>query len=329
MTRTREFVKAGLLSLCIGTAQAQLDLLTPREAVQIVALMPEVADARKQGSCPRFSTAYGDTLDVLGVQVRCGCGPYAGQWIDTYDINLRTGVVSGAAGPQGKKPLESPEGEALARRLLKEAAARLLSPGEARCLALEAAKSLPGWGGPGHQVSVQPLGALGVRFRALLHMEDHPPVSTDWFLTVDPSTASVHDDKTGMDIVSPGLAALASRMLILRLPSLLSDFDALEIAREVPKVKAHAAEPCSVVYVGGPLSWDKIFVTVQTHCEGSAEVRNLSVEIDASTGAVIEPDTGKQIESSGAARVVRERLEALRRERTVTRESLEATCGVQ
>ena len=324
MKWTTKFKGASLLGLFMGTAGAQLSLLTPREAVQVVGLIPEVAGARKQGFCPTFSASYGDTVDKLGVQVRYGCGPQSGQWINNYEIDLGTGAVFG----QGGKQMNNPDVDALAKTLLEQARARVLSSGEARCLALEAAKSLPGWGGPGREVSVEPFGAFGLRFHARLRAQD-PPMVAERFLTIDRSTARVHDDETGVEVVTASLATLASKMLILHLPSILSEADALEIARQIPEVRAQALKPCSVFSVGGPLSWENILVGVQSHCEGAPDESHLVVAIDPRTGAVTNPGNQKHLGSPAAARIAQERLEGLDHEKVIIREDLAAACRAQ
>jgi hypothetical protein len=313
-----------MLVLLAASAGAQLDILTPRDAVQIVARVPDVADARQRGLCPRFDAVYGYATDV-GVQVRSGCGPTAGQLIDNYVVDLRSGVVTEL---NSKVPVRNPEGDALAGAMLKTAAASILSPEEARCLALEAARSLPGWGGSGRSVSVDQSGPFALRFHARLRAQD-PLLTEERDLAVDRATAHVRDDYTGMEVVSPGLAALASKMLALRLPPLLSDQDALYIARQTPEIQAQALKPCSVFSVGEPPSWEGIYVGVQSHCEGSQDESHTVVVIDPKTGAVTGPDGRSQLVSGAAQRAARERLEELERDRRSTRESLDSACQLK
>lgn len=325
MRWTRMLVGASLLALCVGTAGAQLNLLTPREVVRVVGMIPEVAESRKQGFCPTFSLTYGYVLTRASVQVRHGCGPYAGQLINNYEVDLQTGAIVQL---ETKQSIKAPEAAALAKVLLKQAEARVLSPDEARCLALEAAKSLPGWGGAGHDVSVEPFGAFSVWFHARLRTQD-PPMVTSRSLTVDRSTAIVHDDQTGMNIMSPGLASLASKMLALHLPSLLSEADAVKIAEQIPEVRAQAQKPCSVFSVGGPLSWEEILVGVQSHCEGAPEASTVLVAVNPETGNVTDPKNQKHFGSPAAARTARERLDALDREKMAIRNDLSVACHPQ
>jgi hypothetical protein len=289
-------------------------------------MIPAVAEARKQGFCPRFSAGYGDTVDKLGVQVRYGCGPYAGQWISSYGIDLRTGAVFEL---ESKDPIKSPEGDALAASLLKHAGGRVLSSNECRCLALEAAKSLPGWGGPGHDVSVEETGAFGSRYVARLRAQD-PQMNTERFLSIDRSAARVHDDKTGVDVVSPSLASLEAMMLSLHLPLLLSDADAVQIVREIPEVRGEASKPCPVFSVGGPLSWEDILIGVRSHCEGAPDTgSSIVVGVNPETGAVTDQENQKHLESPAAMHVATERLEDRRNEKITIREKLNAACRPQ
>jgi len=314
-----------LLTLLGNMATAQVNLLTPREAVQIVGMIPEVAQARKQGFCPQFAAGYGDRVDKLGVQVRYGCGPYAGQWVNSYEIDLRTGSTFQL---ETKEPVKSPEGETLARTLVKQASMRVLSSGEVTCLARMAAKSLTGWDGPGREISVERSDPVGFRFIARLRVQD-PQMVTERLLTVDRRTAHVHDDKTGTEVISADLASLASKMLSLHYPSLLSENDALEVAKQIPEVKMQALKPCSVFSVGGPLSWQDIYVSVQSHCEGTPESSVVLVAVSPETGRVTDPNGYRDPWSSSAAETARERLNALDRARKSIRDSVDTACRFQ
>jgi hypothetical protein len=311
--------------LLVGTAAGQVDLLTPREAVQVVGEIGEVAQARKQGYCPQFSASYGDTLDKLGVQVRYGCGSFAGQLINNYRIDLRNGLVSEM---ETGAPIHNSDADTLSRTLLTKARARRLSVQEGRCLVLEAAKDLAGWSGPEHEVSVEPSGPFGLRYRARL-VAQNPSVVAERFFTIDRAAARVHDDETGMDVVSPNVAVLASMMLTLHQPSLLSGWDALEIAQQIPEVKSQAARPCSVFHIGGPLSWEAIYIAVQSHCEGQATQSSILVAVDPETGTVTDPNSMLKFVSSAADHLAQERLNALNREKEIAREKVNASCGVR
>ena len=154
-------------------------------------------------------------------------------------------------------------------------------------------------------------------------------MDTERFLSIDRSTARVHDDETGMDVVSPSLASLELKMLTLHLPSLLTEADAMEIAQQIPEVRAQALKPCSVFSVGGPLSWEDIYVTVQSHCEGANDTSSILVAVNPKTGSVTDPNNQKHLESSAAARIARERLDELQREKGTIREELNAACRPQ
>src|SRR5262249_13044996 len=162
--------------------------------VQIVGVIPKVAEARKQGFCPRFEASYVDRVDKLDVQARYGCGPSAGTLISNYSLDLRAGIAF-----EQENAINNSTVEALADVLLEQARNGRLTIEESRCRAVEAAKSLPGWGGPGREVSIEQSGAFGIRFEARLRSLD-PPMVTQRFLMVDRTTARVHDNETGMEV---------------------------------------------------------------------------------------------------------------------------------
>ncbi len=122
----------------------QLDILTVREAQKIVASIPDVAAARQAGKCPQLSSAYSGA-DRLDFQVRLNCGSSAGQLLNNYSVNRRTGAVR--LWGDDPLPVADRAGEGLAANLIDQARARVLSNQEAACVALTAAKSLPDWEG--------------------------------------------------------------------------------------------------------------------------------------------------------------------------------------
>ncbi len=317
------WIRVSLIALVAASAPAQLNLLTPREAIQIARLIPEVAEAQRKGFCPRFGLSYGETLDRIGMQVRGGCGERAGQLIGRYEIDLRIGAVFEG---EVAEPVKTSAIAARAKRLLERAEARILTPEESRCLALEAAKSLPGWGGqPGHEVSVEPTGPFALRFDAHLRIQN-PPLRTDRVFTVDRATAHVHDDHAGAEVMAPNVVALAALMLAVHRPIQLSDDDALDIARLIPEIQAQAQKPCSVFYVGGPLSWENILVEVQSYCEGSADESHTGVAINPESGALFDY-SDKPLTAPAAALFAQKRLQEIRQERIKMREKIKAACS--
>ena len=79
--------------VCAGSARAQLDLLTLREAESLVELIPDVVSAQKKGECPDLSPMYEERAQQ-SFQVRRECGPEAGTLIFHYTVNRRDGNVT-------------------------------------------------------------------------------------------------------------------------------------------------------------------------------------------------------------------------------------------
>src|SRR5258708_34834662 len=126
-----------------GRLVAQLDLMTFREAESIVERVPDVVAARKEGRSTLLSGAYDGEADEVSFWVRGGCGPTRGQLIENYKVNRWTGTVT--LWGDNPLPVADEEGKLFAERLMLQVHSRILSADEAKCLALEAAKALPGW----------------------------------------------------------------------------------------------------------------------------------------------------------------------------------------
>lgn len=123
------------------------------------------------------------------------------------------------------------------------------------------------------------------------------------------------------------LGSLLSKLLAVREPLLLSEFDAIEIARQLPVVAAMGPKAC--FGAGGPLSLADILVDVQSRCPQRSDSKDdVLIAIDPSTGAARDRDE-KPIQSLAAERVAHELLAKLTQERATVRESLNAICLAQ
>jgi len=319
--------KAVLIALIVfsGRLQGQLDELTLREAESIVERVPAVAAAEKKGECPQLSGAYW-TGDEVQFQVRRACGPDAGTLINPYLVNRRTGAVS--MGEAGEPALDR-AGRAFATRLLALARARRLSADEARCIALEGARSLPGWGGNDAVVSVQPLPTPQVRpleadvaFTAL-NRPSSRPLQSARPLTVNLSTGQVRDDETGLSLVSAELGALVAKIVALRAPLVLSDKEAISIALSVPSVAEKIPEGCRL---SGGGAYNPNEVVAGPNCEGRSG--DWSVTVNLSTGEVRDAETRKIVDATKAGRLAREILDERKRQSSQLREEVDAFCRV-
>jgi hypothetical protein len=307
--------------LWAGCLQAQLDLLTVRESESIVERIPAVAASTRKGECPSLSVSYWGA-DQFAIQVRRQCGPTGGQLIQNYTVNRRTGAVT--LWGDDPLPVADRAGEAFARQLVLRAQERTLSTGEARCLALEAAKGLPGWDEAGGSISVEQNGKAE-HDRAQFYDRLRSSIRRAQIghnLSVDLATARVRDDETGLDVMSEGLGSLTAKMFALREPLLLTDEDAVSIALQVPAVVAQLRDGCTLS-AGGAFRSDQAQVGLAC---GGHYTAGTTVAVNLETGRTSDANTGKALESAESARLAQQLLERIKRRRAELRKEVDAHC---
>jgi hypothetical protein len=306
-----------------GCLLSQLDLLTYREAESIVERIPDVVSAQKEGHCPILLGAYDGAADEVSFRVRIGCGPTRGQLVGTYKVNRRTGRVT--LWGDDPVPVGDREGRRLAERLMIQAHGRILSADESKCLALEAAKGLPGWSSDDSFVSVESLGSADpgqVRFTAL-NRSSRRPVESARTLTLRLGTAHVRDDDTGEDVISERLGALTSKILALRAPLWLTDEDSLLIALQIPSLAAGVRGGCRL-YTAGPFRSEETEVGVG--CDGKQKEGAAALVVNLRTGKTTDARTGKPLESAESLALARRLLDEKAQIRSALRKEAEAAC---
>jgi len=214
----------------------------------------------------------------------------------------------------------------LARQFVAEARRRILAPEEARCLALEAARGLPGWSVTGASVTVKPFGKPNTFDRSTqftaTRVSAAEPVESGRMLTVDLSNAIVRDDETGLAATSAGVGNLASKLVGLRTPPMLTDEDAASVALLVPRVAANLREGCRLE-IGGAFYSDQALMGVS--CAGNG-IRDSNVLVNLRTGEVKDPSTGAPLESSAAARLAQNLLSQLPKRRADLEKEVASAC---
>lgn len=310
------------VSVSIDPAWAQLNLLTLSEAETLAERIPAVAAAERNGECPTLSPSY-DGRDSVWFQVRLQCGPNAGQLLGNYNVNRRTGATT--TWGDNPRPVDDAEGRRFASELIKTARQRILSPVEAQCLALEAAKALPGWGAPNSSVSVRPFGKedlfagtmqfSATQFSALRSVES---VRT---LTVFLNEARVRDDHTGADLFSAALGNITSTLVALRAPPSLSDEEVASVALAIPQVAINLRRGCKL-RVGGGFPSDRVEMVL--FCADSTD--RMSVAIDRKTGTATDLNTRKSLDSAESQRVARQLLSDVRTRAVSLRMEIDAMC---
>ncbi len=308
----------GLQATCL---EAQLDQLTLREAESIVEKVPRVAEAQNKGECPQSSAVYQGGYEVA-LQVRGSCGPESGMLIDTYTVNRRTGVVT--VGEDPPQRVASQAGEVYAAQLISHAKGRILKPSEAKCLALAAARSVPGWSGVDGQISVEPLyrpAAGEITFTAE-RLSSSRPAQGGRMLTVNLADARVRDDETGLYVVSGELGALTAKLLELRAPISLTDEDAISIALLIPSIETQLRNGCRVAAGGAFRSQQALVGLVCKALNKEA----LTVAVNVKSGEPTDPDTGVRLESADAARLASNLLDKLSSRRAELRREVDFLC---
>jgi hypothetical protein len=314
-----------LVALLPVSLRGQLDLLTLREAYSIAERIPAIVEASKRGECPQFSAIYRQT-DEIWIQARRYCGSEGGTLINNYSVNRRTGIA--IQGEDGDEVLDA-GGQAFAQHLVVLARSRRLTLNESHCLALEAAKGLPGWSSKDALVTVGPLLTGSVpppepekaSFTALNNSSVRP-LQIAAFLTVDLSTAEIRDDETGMNVTSPGLSALTVKITTLREQVLLTNEEAMSIALNTPSVTARIPKGC--VLTGGGVYKSNEAIAGVSCKDGS---NNWSIAIKLDTGEIVDAETRRVIDSTRAKQAAREFLEKRERKLVETRNELDALCG--
>jgi len=319
-----------LLALSPGPLEAQLDLLTVRESQSLVERIPAIVAAQKEGECPTLEPPIYGGSEQLSFGVRGSCGRTAGQLIGNYTVNRRTGAITLGIFEDATESAADETGKALATRLVREAQKRVLSTAEGQCLALEAAKALPGWDGTDATVSVQPFGkpdtfGLTMAFTATRRSTSRP-VETGRLLTVFLREARVRDDETGIDVTSAKVGNLVAKFVQLRNPMWLSDEEATSVALTVPRVAANLQNGCNL-YGGGAFYSHGALMGV--FCKDRGVIRESNVLVDLQTGAVVDPDTGQSLDSAESQRVARQLLARIQARHAELQKEVDAACRAQ
>ena len=324
-----------LLSLWwVAPIEAQLNVLTVREAESLVELVPDVAASQQRGECPVMSPGYTKGVD-LDIWVRTTCGTGRGMLVGAYTVDRWTGAVK----TWGDNPVAVADarGTAAAAKLVQQARERILSSSEARCLALTAARSLQGWGGGDAVISVNPLdGPASPSGRAearegVLHFTAirsliSKPVEVGRLLTVSLTEARVRDEETGLDVMSSAVGDLTAKLLELREPVWISDEEAALVALVLPSTEASLKNGCKLsAGMGVPYSHQTLISVV---CKDGAE-RGSNMVVNLETGMVTDPNTRNRLDTDATRRIARQLLSNAQERRTDLQKVVAAVCVAQ
>jgi hypothetical protein len=300
---------------------AQFDLLTPQEASRIVKQVPPIVEVAKEQRCRTLTEVRGDPqrLTALDVDVRCG------SFHDRYVVNRRSGTVT----TWGDSPsaVGGQESGVLAEQIVMQARTRILSLSESRCLTVEAARSLPGWGDPAHSITIQTLGPEPFSPETLfqLRLKSLAPQTEDAVLLyVDPRTGYVRNAGGGAELMSASLGGLLAKLIALRSPPLLSDQDALSIALKVPDLTEIAQRKNCSLIASSALTPEE--AQIAPGCDGHY-LDGPRVAINLRDGTVSDADTGKPIVAPEAVQLAQTLLSKARNARMLLQEGVDAECS--
>lgn len=323
-----------LLAVCwVSRSEAQLNVLTLREAESLIELVPDVVASQQRGECPNISPGYTEGMEV-DFRVRTTCGTGSGMLIGAYTVNRWTGAVR--TWGDNSQSVADNRGSVVAAQLAQQARKRILSPSEAQCLALTAAHALPGWGAGEAVISVNPFSKAGtpsakaearegiMHFTASL-ISSTRPVHSGRMMTVFLADARVRDEETGVDVMSAAVGDLSAKLLELRAPVWLSDEDAASVAMTVPRVSTNLREGCKLDTGGAFYSHETL---LGVSCKDSS-VRESGVLVNLETGAVTDPDTRKSLETDQTQRIARELLSDSQKRRAELQKAVELVCRAQ
>ncbi len=300
-----------VVSLCLAAnAVAQLNVLTTREAEQLLDLVPAVAESKARGGCPSYSITDETAID-FSIQVREACPPagVASNLLANYVINRKTGAVAEGLDTESLGPrIATPEINLLTSDLVRRARARVLNAKEAECLLLEAARS--GVSESTGSFSATKLNETRGEWRfSVEHRIPNTPGVAVKFFTVRSDTAGVRDDSTGEPVISSGLALLTSRLLSSQESSGLSVDDTLAIALQVPTLSSSVANGCSELVSSGDGTSDEMYIGLRTWCPGAPKTISVVAAVNAINGHVADPKTHKSLDSPESEKIARQILE--------------------
>jgi len=323
-----------LLSLCwAGRGEAQLNVLTLREAESLVELIPDVVTSQQRAECPNVSPGYAEGTE-LEFRVRTTCGSGSGMLIGAYTVNRWTGAIK--TWGDNPQPVGDNQGSALAAQLVQQARKRILSTSEAQCLARTAARAIPGWSAGDAVIAVDPLSKPGtpsaksearegITHFAANHTSSSSRVESGRLLTVYLDEARVRDDETGADLLSAAVGDLSAKLVGLRAPVWLSDEEAASVALAVPQVAANLREGCTLNTGGAFYSHEAL---IGASCKDGL-IRDSNVLVNLETGSVTDPRTRKSLDTREAQRIARQLLSDAQKRRTNLQEAVQLVCQAQ
>jgi len=298
-----------------------LNLLTDQEVVSIIDKVPNVATALK-GGCPLFSSMKGWDSDTVSVQVRRSCGPYSGALIGNYEVNKRNGSTT--TGFDSLLPVLDSAGEAFAKQLVAQAQKRVLSLDEARCLAREAAKTLPELNDNSVKISVKLSDkTASLENTAAFIITDtsaRPSANSGRMFKVHLDDAKIYVDGNDINITSPDIDSLVSKLFELRIPMWLTKKEIEKIILAVPEIADLVTNEC-IPYANNESSSRS---AAGISCRSSITIAD--VYVNPQTGEITDSETAKPLDTPESRQIARQLFDQKSLRKNQLRKEIEAIC---
>ena len=298
-----------------------LNLLTDHEVVSILDKVPDVSNELK-GGCPLFSSGQGWDADTVSVQVRRSCGPYSGTLIGNYEVNRRNGSTT--TGYDSLLPVLDSKGEAFAKQLVAQAQKRILSLDEAKCLVKEAARTLPGLKDNSGKISVKLSDkAASLENTAAFIVTDTsaaPSANSGRNFKVHLDDAKIFGDDNGINITSPVIDSLVSKLFELRIPMWLAKNEIEKIILAVPEIADLVTNECTPYAHNVSSSRSAAGIS----CRSSITITD--VYVNPQTGEITDSETAKPLDTPESRQIARQFFDQISLRKNQLRKEIEAIC---
>jgi hypothetical protein len=324
---------AAIVFLCAGSASrltAQLNLLTAREAKELVELVPDVAAAKARGECPGLDLdALENPAENFSFEARGACwGPGApmSMLIGNYTVDRKTGMVTNLG---SQTVISTPAMRERAKVFVDLAGSRLLSESECRCLAVKSAKAGFSGSAQAFSFSVSDLTSISATRLSFVvsAIDEKAQESINTRFSVSRETGSVMDDDTATEVLSPDVAALRAKMLSQRTAPALSLLDALNVALRVPAIRAKLSPACAQAEVSGNDTANGVLIVINRQCPGAFGQAEWVASVNVLTGVISDPRTGARIPSPEADQIAQEIFSRMRNARSEDRRIIDRECS--
>ncbi len=315
VSRMRLPMSLTLLLRVVASCSAQaVDVLTPREAEEVLETLPAFREAQGRGECPGLELLGPPTPRTVALQIRGFClqsTPNGSGLIGNFEVDRTNGQVDTWATHE-RLPMTT-ETRALARSAVADARSRRLSASDAECVARQAAR---GSGGGARLTSLVPEGQRRDGQLAYLASYALPEegISGTMSILVDRGSLQV-SGPLGRPLESAETSALLSAIRTSSEPVLISDTDAITLALKIPSVLARVRGMCGPRLNAEFGTANTRLIAAEETCDPYPRTLRIIAVVNILNGTVEDPQglrPSDAAQSLGAAHDLLERARAAR-----------------